>query len=397
MACAPKPMTRESLPSVRSETEQGPIPVDRSKWSWIDRQGRIRTYEQTLDKLREIMNDRYIPGLSVVLKQARFWESNPDVFHFDLGIEAPQSGKAIDARTVVRADRLGQAIIAYLVLKLVTAGQFDLDRPLSKYVTRSALEDSLYKDIAQDRRYQRLTARRILSHQSGLANSRLDHPEKKLTFVASPGNGFIYSDEGFGYLQFVLEQTSGKSLDELAKTFVFDPLGMTYSRLSRRTPLGNPGMPAANADSHSGYLNPDPPWVFFTTASDFTNFMWTVRVGGGDLSYEAFTSFIVYPTVSIRSPQILATGPSEGNTNLPPKLAWCLGWGTYRLPKIELGACSFLGEKSREIESYATVFYSEHSTALTIFVIPSSSKSVLPLILRELLGDMDNPLPWLGF
>lgn len=396
VACAPRPPTTSKPPSVPAGGKQE-APVDKSEWTWVDPQGVTRTYEQLSSRLREIMAECGVPGLSIVLKQGRSWYSYPDTYHFDMGAEVPESGRPVNARSVFRADRLGQTIIAYLVLRLVTDAQFDLDRPLSNDVSRSAIEGSLYEDLARDHRYSQLTARRILSHQSGLANSRLDRADKRLTFVSPPGRGFAYSDEGYKYLEFALEQKFGRGLDELAKTYVFDPLGLTQSRFSRQAPSRKAVAEAAKTGLGSGRPDPDPGWGFFTTALDFTNFMWTVRMGGGDLSYQTYMSYLIYPTIGVRTPAILAPDRSEGRPVLPPHLAWCLGWGTYQVPKIELGACSFIGEKGRNVESYATVFLSQHSTALTIFIVPSSSGSAMPLILREILGEMENPLSWLGF
>ncbi len=389
-ACLPR-LKKMGSAAISSDGEGEPGPVNRSEWSWFDGQGRTRSYEQTFDRIREIVSRNGIRGLSLVLKQAKLWTDNPDVFHLNLGFESSQSTKSIDAKTIFRADRLGQTVVAYLVLRLASDGQFDLDRSLSRYVAKSAMEGSFYKDIANDRRCAQLTARRILSHQSGLVNSRLNHPDKKLTFITSPGKGYAYSDEGFGYLQFILEQTLGRGLDELANAYVFGPFAMTQSKFSCEI--------HAPADSafHPGDSKSGQPCAFFTTSSDFTNFMWQIRMVIGELPYEAWASYLIDPTVSVRSPSILTEGPYEGKLSLPSKLAWCLGWGIYRIPRVEAGACTFIGEKNQEMESYATVFYSNHSTAVTIFAVPSSSDSAIPLIFRELLGDMENPFSWLGF
>jgi CubicO group peptidase (beta-lactamase class C family) len=397
IACLPKVRTSRNSSSMTPESEITALPVDRSEWSWVDRQGRIRTYQQTQDRIRAIMSEHGIQGLSITLKQGRDWTKNPDVFNFDLGFEDLGIKNPINAMTVFRADRLGQAVVAYLVMRLATDEQFDLDRPLSKYVSKSAVENSRYKELARDRRYSRLTARRILSHRSGLADSLPGHPEREPIFIASPGRGFLYSDEGYSFLQFVLEQKFGKSLDELMQIFVFGPLEMKRTNFSRPTHSDAQVMASTDISSSRDRSDSTSPWIFKTTASDFTKFMWTVRLENPYLSHEAFMSHVVYPTVSIHSRSILDTAFSEGNPALPKKLAWCLGWGTYQIPRVILGACSFIGQKNQGMESYATIFESQHSTALTIFIIPSSSKSALPLILRELLGDMDNPLPWLGF
>ncbi len=381
-ACGPKIMVEEEAVSSSPAAIQA-RPLDRSQWTWVDRQGGIRTYQQTLDKLQRIVSDHGVLGISVALKQGRDWNSNPHVFFFDLGFEDLRNERQISARKVFRADRLGQTLIAYLVLKLATEGQIDMDRPLSKYVSRSAVYHSAYKEIAGDRRYPQLTARRILSHQSGLSNSLRDDNVKRPVFVSTPGKGYVYSDEGYRFLQFILEEMLGKPFDELAQTYIYGSFGMNQTSFSR---------PAYSDDS-----DPAASWAFTTTASDFTRFMWSVRLENPYLSREAFMSYIVYPTVSIHSPSIMESGPSKVKTNLPSKLGWCLGWGTYQMPRVILRACSFMGQKDQGIEAYATVFESPHSTALTIFVIPSLSRSFMPQILRGLLGEMESPLSWLGF
>jgi len=373
------------------------LPVDKSEWSWVDRQGKIRNFEQTQKVLLEIMDESGVSGLSIVLKQGKNWSNNPSVYTLDLGVEDPKTRKPIDAMTVFQADRLGQPVVAYIVMKLVTDEQFDLDRPLNKYLPNSAFDNSPYQDVLGDSRYKRLTARRILSHRSGLANSRLTHPEKKLTFIASPGKGFLYSDEGYGFLQFVLEQRFGKSLNELAKSYVFNPLGMKRTSFVREPHFEGHVATVAGTEPYVNSSTSAMPWTFITNASDYTRFMWVVRLENLHLSHETYMSYIIYPEVSIRSPLIFEPPHSEGSPTLPPKLSWCLGWGTYQIPRVMLGICSFIGQRNQGMESYATIYESEKSTALTIFVASNSQHSCTATILRELLGEMETPLSWLGF
>jgi CubicO group peptidase (beta-lactamase class C family) len=397
ISCLPKARTGSRPSSQASEDEKLILPVDRSEWTWVDRQGKIRTFAYAQKALLEIMKENGISGLSIVLKQGENWSNNPSVYTFDLGVEDPETRKSIDAMTVFQADRLGQPVVAYIVMMLVTRKQFDLDRPLYKYLPKSAIDNSPYQDVQRDPRYKRLTARRILSHQSGLANSRLTLPEKKLTFVASPGKGFRYSDEGYGFLQYVLEQKFGRSLNDLAKYLVYDPLDMRRTsfirepRFEGHIATAQGGGPCENSPSSPM------PRAFYTNASDYTRFIWTARTENPYLSYETFMPFIIYSEVLIRSPSILEHPRSGGSPTLPPKLAWCLGWGTYQIPRVILGACSFIGQRNHGMESYATIYESQKSTAITIFVALNSQKSGTPRILRGLLGEMETPLSWLGF
>ena len=60
----------------------------------------------------------------------------------------------------------------------------------------------------------------LLSHTSGLG---IDD-SAALSF--DPGSEYAYSGMGLMYLQKVIEQVAGKSLEALAQNNVFQPLGM---------------------------------------------------------------------------------------------------------------------------------------------------------------------------
>jgi CubicO group peptidase (beta-lactamase class C family) len=115
-----------------------------------------------------------------------------------------------------------KTIVAMLTLKLVEAGQWDLDEPLYKYW--------IDPDVAGDVRYKKLTTRYVLSHQSGLPNWRSDLDSKKLEFLFEPGTKYQYSGEGFEYLKKALEQKFYKSLEELSDSILFTPLGMKSTK-----------------------------------------------------------------------------------------------------------------------------------------------------------------------
>ena len=82
-----------------------------------------------------------------------------------------------------------------------------------------------YPRLAHDARYRRITARMVLSHGTGLPN----WGGETLAVGFEPGTAYGYSGEGFLYLQKVVERVTGRSLDELARQEVFEPLGMTRS------------------------------------------------------------------------------------------------------------------------------------------------------------------------
>ncbi|WDF63038.1 class A beta-lactamase-related serine hydrolase [Flavobacterium sp. KACC 22763] len=132
------------------------------------------------------------------------------------GVSAPYN-------TIWNVASLTKPITAITVLKLVSAGKWDLDEPLYKYW--------IDPDIAKDPNLKLLTTRIVLSHQTGFPNWRSFNESKKLDFKFKPGTQYQYSGEGFEYLRKALEKKFHKTLDQLASEFVFEPLKMTDSQL----------------------------------------------------------------------------------------------------------------------------------------------------------------------
>jgi D-alanyl-D-alanine-carboxypeptidase/D-alanyl-D-alanine-endopeptidase len=385
ISCTPSVQTTAPPRTQRPEDDLAPILTVQSEWSWKTIRGEVRTYEQTRKVLEAIIKEYGILGLSLALTQGTNYAQQPKTYIFDLGL----------GKTAFKAGRLGQPVLAYLVMKLVTDEQFDIDKPLQKYLPKPLPEYPAYSDLKEDSRYKRLTARLILSHQSGLANSRLTHPEHKLTFETSPGDRFGYSEEGYRLLQFVLEQKFGRSLNDLAKSNVFDPLGMSQTSFIQEPRFEERLAPAASVGLDSKNSVSDVPGTFITSASDYTNFIWLTRMYSIHLSHEAFFSYVITPQVSVRSSSIFEPPRTGDRPTLPKRLSWCLGWGIYEIPRT-WGLC-FIGQRHQGTECFAMAFESLRSTALSIFVTGNVQRSVSARIIREILGEIETPLTWLGF
>ncbi|MEH7889436.1 serine hydrolase [Elizabethkingia meningoseptica] len=127
------------------------------------------------------------------------------------GVSAPYN-------TYFNVASLTKPVTAMVALRLVSMGKWNLDEPLYKYWTDP--------DIVDDPRHKKLTTRLILSHQTGLPNWRWKNEDKKLSFQFDPGTKYQYSGEGFEYLRNALEKKFGKTLDQLAKELIFQPLKM---------------------------------------------------------------------------------------------------------------------------------------------------------------------------
>ncbi|GAI32854.1 unnamed protein product, partial [marine sediment metagenome] len=100
--------------------------------------------------------------------------------------------------------------------RLVDQGMLALDEPLDNYLSKSYLAQEEYRPA--------VTLRHTLSHSSGM---RHDSISRDVRFP--PAAGFSYSANGFLYTQKVMEEVTGKSLEELGQEMVFQPLGMEHS------------------------------------------------------------------------------------------------------------------------------------------------------------------------
>lgn len=131
------------------------------------------------------------------------------------GISAPYN-------TIFNVASLTKPVTAMVALRLVSLGKWNLDEAVYKYWTDP--------DIANDPRNKKLTARNILSHQTGFPNWRYMNADKKLNFQFDPETKYQYSGEGMEYLRKALEKKFNKSLQQLADELIFEPLKMTDTR-----------------------------------------------------------------------------------------------------------------------------------------------------------------------
>ncbi|MFA6086683.1 serine hydrolase domain-containing protein [Mucilaginibacter sp.] len=129
------------------------------------------------------------------------------------------NGSPAQSNTLFNVASLTKPVTALTVLKLIDAGQWNLDEPLDKYW--------IDPDIKDDPRHQKLTTRIVLSHQTGFPNWRSQNPANKLAFQFTPGTKYGYSGEGFEYLRRAVEAKFHRSLQQLADSVLFRPLRMS--------------------------------------------------------------------------------------------------------------------------------------------------------------------------
>jgi CubicO group peptidase (beta-lactamase class C family) len=165
-------------------------------------------------RIPELLKESSVPGLSLALIRGgkTYWVQG-------FGVRDAKSAQPVTENAIFEAASLSKPVFAYGVLKLVDQGTLDLDTPLTHYLPKPYIEG--------DARLEKITPRIVLSHRTGFPNWSPDG--KTLTIHFTPGERFSYSGEGFVYLAKVVEQVTGKPLNDYMTEAVFHPLGMKSS------------------------------------------------------------------------------------------------------------------------------------------------------------------------
>jgi CubicO group peptidase (beta-lactamase class C family) len=237
------------------------------------------------------------------------------------GVIAPGSTVPVRTDTVFRAASLTKPVFAYIVLRLADRGMIDLDAPLAGYIS--------YPRVEHDERHKKITARRVLSHTTGLPNWAWGQDHIPFQFV--PGEAWGYSGEGFVYLQKAVEKLTGMNLADLARREVFDPLGMNRSRLVWDPALEGNTLTGITA---GGRLEPLPrpteanaAGSLLTTAEDYGKFLVALLEGRG-LRPESREA-LFKPQMQVQSKWGEPKSPKQ------PGVFWGMGWGLEQAKGVD--------------------------------------------------------------
>jgi CubicO group peptidase (beta-lactamase class C family) len=178
------------------------------------------------------LEESRVPGLSIaIIKDAKLaWRRG-------FGVKVSGSKEPVDNDTMFEAASMSKPVFAYVVMKLVEKGVMNLDTPLTRYTSERFLKG--------DPRLELITARHALSHTSGFQDWRSGKEPLKIHFT--PGEKWLYSGEGYYYLQSVVTHLTGRvdlkdcarfeadlevcatDIDTFIEANLFVPLGMHSS------------------------------------------------------------------------------------------------------------------------------------------------------------------------
>jgi CubicO group peptidase (beta-lactamase class C family) len=206
-----------------------------------------------LEKLiPKLLHETTVPGISIALVRGGklFWSRA-------FGVRDTASKAPVEENSAFEAASVSKTVFAYAVMKLCERGILGLDTPLTKYGPKPFLEG--------DSRLDLITARHVLSHSAGFQDWRSTANPLKIHF--KPGDGFLYSGEGYFYLQSVVSHMTGKvdpndcakfeadlevcgtDIDSFMKRNLLTPFGMTSSAFAMDDALA---MRAARPHDSSG-------------------------------------------------------------------------------------------------------------------------------------------------
>ena len=142
------------------------------------------------------------------------------------GVKNIETEESVTDDTVFHAASVSKPVSAYLVLTVWSRGDLDLDSGIGRFL---GIDDPEVGSI---------TPRQILTHTSGLPNwfpdltKRLEggtvYP-RACALCAPSGERYIYSGEGYFWLQRVIERIVGLPFDVYAEQELFARIGMHQS------------------------------------------------------------------------------------------------------------------------------------------------------------------------
>lgn len=246
------------------------------------------------------MERNKVPGLAMA------YISEGKVIHTEtVGVANPETGAKVTEATHFEAASLTKPVFGKIVLQLAEEGVIDLDEPIWNYAP-----DAIPTD---DEKGKNITAKHVLSHGTGLPN----WGDAPLPLAFEPGTGFGYSGKGYTYLQDAVEKITGRRIDDLMQTEIFNPLGMEDAAMIWTGPLNRTLARTVDADGkievprdrcqHSVAREPNCAFSLHVTIKDYPKFVESVMADQA----------LIEKIYSHKN-------PADHN------VVWGLGWGTYK-------------------------------------------------------------------
>lgn len=337
--------------------------------------------------LQLIVDTGHITGLSVVII-----ENNKMVYNKAFGYKNLEAKAEMDTNTIMYAASFTKPLFSTLFLQLVGKGIFELDKPVFHYLKNPIETYEKWKTLAYEKDFNKITPRMILSHCSGLPVLRYMYGDS-LYLIAKPGEKLYYSNEAFNFLGFIVEDYTGKKLDDWARELLFEPLGMTHSGL-----VWHPEFKANYAVGHDAdgnvlgaQVKPNAKGAgsLVTTPADYANFL--IALFQKQLLSETLYNDMLKPQIYIHSKRAFSPLRDSMTTQFDAiNLAWGLGIQCFDTP---FGRAYAHGG---HLDGWQNKWIAYPKKNLTVLIMSNSDnmeKNIYTL-LEKTIGDMYAPLEW---
>lgn len=325
--------------------------------------------QNKLHNIENIATRFKIPAIQVVHNKAN--ESHSYFY----GVKRNGEHDIIDNETIFQAASLTKVITAYAFFKLYDAGLIDLDTPLYHYYQ--------YDRLSESEEGQKITARMVLTHRTGLLNwegavSTKEWRESKLHLQFTPDTDYMYSGEGFYYLQLTMEEITGKSFNQLIEELIIEPFEMIHSKivwdekLAENAAYGH--LENAKPRDYGRYMSPNAAYTLYTTAEDYSKFITKGLNNGLGLKSETH-QLLISKADEVRN-------RDEKTLALDAKVPTALG---LRIQINEKGNWLWHTGSNPGFRAFF-ITHPENNESLTVFMNAESGFSAMPLLLETFLG-----------
>jgi len=340
--------------------------------------------------LQHTIDTARITGLSIAIIN-----DGKVVYKNTFGLRNKETAASLNDSTEMYAASLTKPIAAVVFLKLAESGTFNLDTSIFKYLKSPIGSYDRWKDLASDKPFEKVTARMLLSHSSGLPIVRFIY-RNKVNLIAEPGTKFYYSNEGMNLLGFIVEEYTGKKLQHLAEELIFKPLSMKHTSMvwqeafDANHALGYGregeliGMEKRTSARAAGSMT--------TTASDYARF--AIALMNKKLLSGAMLHDMLTPQIKIISSR--GFGPQRDSTTNKYNqygLSWGLGVALFH---SKYGKAFYHGGHDDGWQNYF-VAYPDKKIAVVIMSNSSNFEHAAHRILDVCISDKSSPLEWLGY
>ena len=195
--------------------------------------------------IHKLMERGKIPGVSIaVIRDFKI------AWTYTVGLADRESGRPVDPDTLFQAASISKPVGAAIAHRLAVQGKFDLEAPITDYLKSWQLPPYDFFGAPV------VSARLLMSHRAGVSVPGFDgcpadlpvpsiiqvlngdspcNPEK-VAITMMPGEKFEYSGGGISILQLAVMDITGRSIEEVARELLFEPVGMAHSTFQQPLP-----------------------------------------------------------------------------------------------------------------------------------------------------------------